>query len=948
MSEAVNLEKKKEILEQRQENVSQQVSVSVDNQGLPDLETKSREQAEAIARIKDSLNAFSSEFRMEWGRPVTAESNLYRSTVKLAKKIWNGGSVPTPNFSLNSFAYGDEIPNSEEIEKRSGTATDLMDNLNEFYELTGNKNGIPEPAESMRKLFELAQSSKNYCVTHKKKFFNSTLANGRNLVAEKVRKMTSDCLSKMLSEKDKNDIYNNDIDEDFKLGESEKTIEKELKRSAKAYHNYVIQMAKKSHGHTSGEILKRKLKALRLCERYIKVYRSKHKEEDDRDPEINALIREYEECLAWEKLLKFTENKEEKEVDLDEMIDQHLVEEGELESQEKNKIVPENETEELEPAQLKGIEEIDRWLVRNFQNGGITGTLLPFLKNPNVDFVNRVLSLSKRERLHMYYLVEKKKRRDSNFLDVGLSQNYVPDFKEFRNQMVASKFKFWKRMNGEYTYIHKLSEAFKVTEQYRNEIRSVAEIEREKKAELQNVEKAKDSEEKVDEAATERLKKMMLLKGALEEYGRNLDTAKNTDKKKKAAAEAICKESASYCEQLMKEIARLDNSVEKEDLYKRDKEKDEVVAAEAASKYMMPGKFANPGQTAFIKGTGIFGKKWNLGSSGWENANLWTGSITEAAGGVANLIGAVTGLITLCKTGNTMAGTEAAEKALQMTQSLVSTTQNALNITFLVKTGGAIIKTASETQVQELMGRSFAAAGAVINTGIAISRAVGVSRMQRHGEKAGNYFKNKRETLEKQGKDKLTKEQKRELKYEENMMRLQEDLKHREEIRRNYGAVSAGISIASILVPTIGLANLAVAIVASIHDGMEVTKLRTKLFDNFFNIDALAEKVAKQRLKGSRKNSIHNQGDQEKERVKEALRFRVAAYAGFCDMRTAAEFVCTKFARLIREKIFGDNPDISDEERNGYIEFVKALNLRYNKKKGLPDESILVRKLSAQ
>ena len=342
----------------------------------------------------------------------------------------------------------------------------------------------------------------------------------------------------------------------------------------------------------------------------------------------------------------------------------------------------------------------------------------------------------------------------------------------------------------------------------------------------------------------------------------------------------------------------------------------------------------------------MLGAKWNLDSAGWRNANLWAGSVGEAIGGVTNLIGAVTSLVSLCKTGDQMSGAEVSEKTFQITQSLVYVTQNAFNIKNLVETGGAILKTTEQLQAQKIMGAGFAAAGAVVSAGITISKAVAVDKMHRHGEKAGEYFKKKREALEKNGKDKLTKEQKRELKYERNMMKLQEDLKHREEIKAAYSCAGTGVAIASIANPLIGFANIAVSIVGSIHDGIEVGKLRTKLFDNFFNLDALAEKVTERRYKGKRKGYAHYVVNEPKEKVKEALRFRVAAYAGFCDMKTAAEFVCTKFARLIREKIFNDETD--EAERNGYIDFVKAINLRYDKKKGIPDENILVRKLSAQ
>ncbi|MBQ7677489.1 MAG: hypothetical protein IJT32_04575 [Lachnospiraceae bacterium] len=45
-------------------------------------------------------------------------------------------------------------------------------------------------------------------------------------------------------------------------------------------------------------------------------------------------------------------------------------------------------------------------------------------------------------------------------------------------------------------------------------------------------------------------------------------------------------------------------------------------------------------------------------------------------------------------------------------------------------------------------------------------------------------------------------------------------------------------------------------------------------------------------------------------------------------MKAAAEYVCSKFARLIREKLFGK--DTPPAEKEAYVTLVKALNLRYN------------------
>lgn len=73
-------------------------------------------------------------------------------------------------------------------------------------------------------------------------------------------------------------------------------------------------------------------------------------------------------------------------------------------------------------------------------------------------------------------------------------------------------------------------------------------------------------------------------------------------------------------------------------------------------------------------------------------------------------------------------------------------------------------------------------AGSVISGGIAVAKTVGAQKMANHGSKATAFFLEKRKKLVQQqetSKD-VSKEKKRELKYEKNMMFLQNDLVRRE------------------------------------------------------------------------------------------------------------------------------------------------------------------------
>ena len=947
MSDPRYLEKQKELQKQQQQEQFDGNAAAFENREAVVTETDTREYGERMSLLKTGMQDFSTLFKKEWSKQDV-----------VVKKSWAGSSGNafidmvadrvdmTHTYSLQTFALGTETMKQE---KRSATATDLQDSLEEWHKLTENKEGMPEPAECVDRLFELSMASTNYWFTHDKKRYYSFKGKGRALVAKKARNMVSDTLSHLLTEEEKKEIRSNE-GADYQEGESDKKIEKDLQRAAKAYRNYCTQIGRDCAGYTPEGMLERKMRVFRLNERKLKLYRESHPEVEKRDPMIQEMIREYEETLAWKKLFALTKKKEqtaEKEEQINQMIDEQLLKEGDIEIGRKDEAVDPNDTEELQPEQLKGIEEIDNWLVRNFQNGGVMGAMMNIAKNQNADFVDSVLSMSKRERLHMYYLVEKKRRRDANVSDVGMSQTYVPTLKGFKDQMVATKFKFWKRIAGEYTYMQKLDDAFHVTMKYRGEIKAVKEIESDQKKKLSTVETAKQKEAPMD-TATKRLDKMMELRKGLEEYLKDLKEAKKADKKKKAIAEGKCKDTAAYCESLMKEIAVLDGKVGEEKDYIRKKENGEDLVNEAASSYSSVGDLPGMAFQATVGGGLLMNAKWDLLSAGWSKANLWTGSIGEATAGAVALLGSVTTFASLCRNGNQMSGAEIAEKTMEMTRGLVTALHGAVNIAQMVAVGGnlAIMQSAEYVAMSGAVEGAVGAVGLVLDTGVMIARAVGAGKMKYHGKKAGKFFAEKRkEALKKENKDRLTAEKQRELKYEEHMMKLQKDLQARERDKAIVKGVGVGLSVATIFVPGLAFAAAAVAIVGTIKEYGSAYEIRDKLFDSFFKMDELSEKVAKLRY-GKRRNTSRNLSDPVDAKCKAALRKRVAARAGFCDMRSAAEFVCSKFARLVRSKLFGEGT--GEEEKKGYIQFVKAINLRYNAKKKLPDEHMLVRKLTAQ
>jgi hypothetical protein len=634
-------------------------------------------------------------------------------------------------------------------------------------------------------------------------------------------------------------------------------------------------------------------------------YRAMVKKEE-RDPAIDQMITEYEECLAWEKLRKTTNQKTE---GLEEVIDKHLVEEGELEEDE-NKVEVEDKKEGLTLEQQKGLEEIDNWMLRNYENG----------INKDGDMIERIFSLSKRERLHIYYLVEKGKRRNSNIVDVAKSQTtYVPDLEEFKGKILASKWKFWKRMNGDYTYTHKISEALQVSKSYRKELKSLADEEKTKE-ELKN-KKNLTAEEK-------RMSMLLAFKSALVTYGEKLaERDKKTNKREKKAAQMLCDEDRAACVSTAENLRQAYKDLRKK-VFINEAQTKEDQTNEVVENYRFLTEFPN-----YLDE--------NLGDKLFENG-------TE---GVVQLIGAVTGAITLFKNEAEYSVDEVRTRSLEIGKSLFSAAANTTKVV------SQFVGSAGLTMAGTVLKESAPVVGAVLSVGIAISHGVTASNMKEHGKNASFYFDKKRELLEgKMGdlSEERQKELNRELKYEKNMQKLQESLQQRQKTKTVYSSVSAGFSVIGIALPVVGLIGaMGTMLVESIHDYYKVENLRTKLFDNFFNMDGLVETAWKERFKG-KEGRQHNQENEEetKKKMKEALRLRVAARMGFNNMKTASVFICSKFAKLIRSKLFGGK-DLKDKanqdvEKQSYIEFVRSLNLDYNEEKKLPSENMLVRKMTAQ
>ena len=120
--------------------------------------------------------------------------------------------------------------------------------------------------------------------------------------------------------------------------------------------------------------------------------------------------------------------------------------------------------ESLTQEQLAGIREIDSWVIRNMNNGGWLGRLVGSVKSDMTDLTSVLFSMTKRERLNVYYLIQTRERKNPDLNKVFTAQTFVPKLDAFKGQMLASKANLLKHATGGgYVYMTKLADAIRIT-----------------------------------------------------------------------------------------------------------------------------------------------------------------------------------------------------------------------------------------------------------------------------------------------------------------------------------------------------------------------------------------------------------------------------------------------------------------------------------------------------
>ncbi len=686
----------------------------------------------------------------------------------------------------------------------------------------------------------------------------------------------------------------------------------------------------------------------------IRIYRAAHK--DKMDSGMKEMFDEMDNLSKQARFLywmKTNVNSEMQSDDVMSVLREQSYEKAERKDKSKEIENPRKYDDSLEPEQLAGIEQIDRWFMRNWNDGGLAGKALTFLKAGCSDILFELFKKSKRERLHIYYLIETRRRKNADAMDVGASQLFVPTLEGFRNQMLASRFKIKSYMTSGYVYFHKLSEAMNITNSYRDMIFSCGKLlsgekeekqkdtQQEKQQKNQNIKESNDdSEIKTNpallEKRDEKLKKVTL---GLVKYQRLLMKCQKDKTENEEHTKALIKKESEQVKKLMKELVDADELVSKDFEaaggvinLKYNEVNDKIDYANLAIKIGSSG--AGFMDKAVLKTSNVLKIGWGLGSLGeWTNLEAWTGSVSGSLSAVEGALSCLLTIYNLTQNSDNMSAGDLAE-------GIISTVASFGNIVKNVWSSVDAVNNAEKYATQIITQGSKVAsnsAGVVATTGAVavISTTVGVVKMNNACNECAhsigalkiiNKLHEKRldESKTVEGKKKIRKE----AQYEYSAVSIRDVNRTRKFVSGSLLAGAGAVSIAGIataaVVSGIGIiftiAGIGITITASIVDAVMSGKANTTFFDNFLNMPEIAKKVKEALKKKGR--PIGNE-----KHFMEQLRRKVAASLGFANVASACDQLSMVSAKHIYKKLFEDN--LPEEERKGYIEMVKSFGVKF-------------------
>lgn len=636
---------------------------------------------------------------------------------------------------------------------------------------------------------------------------------------------------------------------------------------------------------------------------------------------------------------------------------------------------------DLSDEQAAGIQDIDRWMIRNFSNGGIA-----HIEYPQEAFVQKILSLSKRERLYLYFMVETKARKTATVGDMIKSQDYVPNLAAFKNQMLATKFKVVSHFTGAYVYWHKLTEAMQrltgqgeLLESYLKGKKAFLDEENQEEEEnsiIINTEQKKNEEKEPAPGSLEALSRDRM--DSLKAYYRGLNTLAKAIKENRPQSDI--ETIKGNVDQVYQELVESDEKVKKlveskeymGDLYFRNS--DVVGFGDSISGYAKSVVSSAPTIMDYT-----IGLVWNVKNWDWTVAQEGLEITSGTLGALNTVIGMVGGIIGLYYSAT---ASSAIDLTRQITELVTSVAGLGVGIWGAVESAGQAIQTAHEF-MQGLSTNSAAVASTALQktsvgmaaVGLGMAAFKGVIAYNHHSnlKDAQTYFKTRDEEATKKlqenkgmysGSPEEIKAQ-REARFHQNMAKLAKvDIKNKRD-SAIFAGVIGGVALASAVMPLLlplGMVSLGIGIALGAASGLTQT-LRSwnshyTAFDDYFNVDEIMNQVrAKQEAEGKYPNfdkmepkvAAKKKKAYEKS-LRDNIRRQLAAAYGFSNVEGARLYIANTYADYILSVIYPQEgepqPDAADVAAMESL--LKSMGLRINRKKNRPTRYQIRSKLSGR
>lgn len=862
-------------------------------------------------------------------------------------------------------------------------------------QLDADEEFRPDARDLMQAMARLSETAKAFYDTHRGHQY-SDKGKDRRMACDMVRQLTRDFYDKMDAAMGGKG-YENIV---TKKKPEEKGVDHRIVSADKMKELVSVYGKWKKHFALQEGLERSKIrdraKLFEPYERYIEMYKDTHRTKEW-SKEIEEVIRDAASYRVQNRVFE-TYEKEKNGID-----DPVLA----LAKKHADKITGRQKPEErfdsneidakLSDKQLKALDSIDRWFLRNYNNGGTVGTLIN-VKNHHGEIVSELFSKTKRERLFIYYLIETRQRKNPGVFDVFSSQSYIPDLERFKDRMLASKFKVMSRIMGGYTYMGKVTESMQVNRDYRSLIKDVAKLDRGVKEvkgkELEELKKKKEEYRTYALARTSQSTKAFrdeaIRVGELGKKATKKDRDSLNEKQQaflKDLEELIRSDEAvgeaiRYGETLG-EVEKKDTgerSLKENDKYYNVKNTNRVDLADNTDTYSKVGSGLSQNVHMIVNG-GIFygatvkqglniakGKEynptyWKLKENNYMNPGTYGSTITAATiSSLGSLLGACYGVYNLVTNWDNMHGFDRAASVAGILQS-AGTYMNTVMTTVDTAKELADGLEATTSTLTKTVGISVAA----LKAGTDLYTTVSGHYDCKNSKKAktilndkiyDRYVKQLKSQSEVEDKSKKNagpeaEEQKakaeREYKnarYERNMIKLSGKMSGR---KRTFGGVQTVASFMTVVGLTVPVAGTVLSGVGSlissltgILSGVKLTDIRTSMFDEYFQFDSFIKDVLEDM--GKRGQTVNDP-----EEFRERMRRVLAASAGYADLISACDQITKEYADQICKGLFGDDEErVEGEYREAYIEIVKSFGLPYDEAKRIPGPELLARRMNGK